>query len=389
MPVTVSGRDPRTKEPLNVHIDDGRIIAIEKSTRDESVWLIPGLVDLQVNGYCGDDLNADNLNIETVRRLARRLLGIGVTTFLPTLITAPEEKIIRSLRVIAAARDADPLLRHMIPCTHVEGPHISSEEGARGAHPAEYVRPPDVEEFQRWQAACGALVGLVTVSPHYAEAPEYIHELSKLGVHISIGHTHAGADQIRAAVDAGARLSTHLGNGVAGILPRHPNLIWAQLAEDRLAATFIADKLHLPADTLKTMLRAKTTSRSILISDLVATAGLPPGEYATPVGGRVVLHPDGRLNLLGTDYLAGATATLKDAVANVAANSDFTLADAVQMATANPGRFAAGRGELRVTASADLVRFRWEQGSSTLEIEDIFLQGKRFEPIPPPNEPSN
>jgi N-acetylglucosamine-6-phosphate deacetylase len=389
MPVTVSGRDPRTKEPLNVHIDDGRILAIEKSTRDESVWLIPGLIDLQVNGYCGDDLNADNLDIETVRRLARRLLGIGVTTFLPTLITAPEEKIIRSLRVIAAARDADPLLRHMIPCAHVEGPHISSEEGARGAHPAEYVRPSDVEEFQRWQAACGGLVGLVTVSPHYAEAPEYIHELSKLGVHISIGHTHAGADQIRAAVDAGARLSTHLGNGVAGILPRHPNLIWVQLAEDRLAATFIADGRHLPVDTLTAMLRAKTVSRSILISDLVATAGLPPGEYRTPVGGRVVLHPDGRLNVLGTDYLAGATAELKEAVANVAANTGFTLADAVQMATANPGRFAGERGELRIGASADLVRFRWQQGSSTLEIEDIFLQGRRVEPIPPQNEPSN
>jgi N-acetylglucosamine-6-phosphate deacetylase len=123
----------------------------------------PRLIDLQVNGYCGDDLNADNLDIETVRRLARRLLGIGVTTFLPTLITAPEEKIIRSLRVIAAARDADPLLRHMIPCAHVEGPHISSEERARGAHPAEHVRPPDANEFQRWQAACGGLVGLVAL----------------------------------------------------------------------------------------------------------------------------------------------------------------------------------------------------------------------------------
>lgn len=389
MPVTVSGRDPRTQEPLNVQIDDGRIVAIEKSTRDERLWLIPGLVDLQVNGYCGDDLNADDLDIETIQRLARRLLRTGVTTFLPTLITAPEEKIIRNLRVIAAARDADPLLRHMIPCVHLEGPHISPEEGARGAHPAEYVRSPDVDEFHRWQAACGSLVGLVTVSPHYAEAPEYIHELSEFGVHISIGHTHADADQIRAAADAGARLSTHLGNGVAGILPRHPNMIWAQLAEDRLAATFIADGRHLPVDTLTSMLRAKTISRSILISDLVATAGLPPGEYRTPVGGRVVLHPDGRLNMLGTDYLAGATAALKEAVANVAANTGFTLADAVQMATANPGRFAGDRGELHIGASADLVRFRWDKGYSTLEIEDIFLQGNRFEPIPPQDGQSN
>lgn len=242
------------------------------------------------------------------------------------------------------------------------------------------MRPPDIAEFLRWQEASGNLAGMVTLSPHYAEAREYIRALAASGIHISLGHTAARDIQIRSAVDVGARLSTHLGNGVAQMLPRHPNLIWAQLAEDRLTATFIADGRHLPADTLTAMLRAKTVQRSILVSDLVALAGLPPGDYATPVGGAVTLHPDGTLNVTGTSYLAGATAPLKDGIAYVAANTAFGLGDAIQMATSNPGRFTGGRGQLRDGANADLVRFRWEPGSSTLAIKEVIVLGETRQP---------
>src|SRR6202453_3540802 len=170
---TLTGRDPHTGEWLTVRCADGRISALEKGAPGENVWLSAGLIDLQVNGYQGDDLNADDLSIDTVRSLARRMLATGVTTFLPTLITASEEKIVRNLRVIAAARAADPLLMHMIPSVHVEGPHIASEDGPRGAHPREPVRAPDLAEFLRWQAASGDLVGLITLSPPYSGAPEY------------------------------------------------------------------------------------------------------------------------------------------------------------------------------------------------------------------------
>jgi N-acetylglucosamine-6-phosphate deacetylase len=374
-----TGRDPRTGKSLTVHCADGRIAAIEQGAPDETVWLAPGLIDLQVNGYRGDDLNADDLTIETVQRLARRMLAIGVTTFLPTLITASEEKIVHALRIIAAARRADPLVMNMISCVHMEGPHIAPEDGPRGAHPREHVRPPDIAEFMRWQAASGNLVGMVTISPHYPSAPGYIQALSAVGIHISLGHSSAGADQIHAAVAAGARLSTHLGNGVANLLPRHPNLIWAQLAEDRLTATFIADGHHLPVDTLTVMMRAKTVQRSILISDLVMLAGLPPGVYMTPVGRKVDLHQDGRITVVDSGYLAGSSATLKDAIAYVAANTGFSLGDAVHMATANPARFAGVSGVLRVGAPANLVRFRWEQGFSTLAIEDAIVQGQSWQ----------
>lgn len=358
-----------------MHCTDGLISRVEKVSPGQTAWLCPGLVDLQVNGFRGDDLNADDLSVDTVRSLARKLLATGVTTFAPTLITAPEKKFLHNLTVIANARRADPLLMHMIPFVHIEGPHIDPEDGPRGAHPREHVRPPDIDEFTRWQHASGNLVGMVTLSPHDAEAPAYIRFLRDHGIHVSIGHTGATADQIRAAVDAGARLSTHLGNGVARLLPRHPNLIWAQLADDRLTATFIADGCHLPADALISMLRAKTVSRSILISDLVALAGLAPGRYTTPVGGAVDLHPDGRLTIAGSEYLAGATSTLKDGVAFVASIPGFGLGDATRMATANPGRFA-GRGILLTGAPCDLVRFHWKEGASTLQIEEVIVQGK-------------
>lgn len=162
------------------------------------------------------------------------------------------------------------MVAHAVPFVHVEGPYISPEEGPRGAHAREYILPASLPEFERWQTASGDLVGMVTISPHDEDALEFISALSKKGIVLAIGHSHATPAQIRAAADAGATLSTHLGNGLGSPLPRHPNLLWAQLADDRLSATFIADGHHLPQNPLKSMVRAKGISRSILVSDSVA-----------------------------------------------------------------------------------------------------------------------
>jgi N-acetylglucosamine-6-phosphate deacetylase len=372
---SISGRDPHTGRTIEVVIRDGIIAAINEVTSDDSTWLSPGFIDLQINGYQGFDLNADNLTSDTVIGLCRSVLATGVTTFLPTIITASEEKIITCLRAIAAARQLNPVLRHMIPGVHVEGPHLSSEDGPRGAHPREHIRPPSMAEFDRWQRASGGLVKLVTLSPHFEEAPNYIATLHARDVLVSIGHTHASPEQIRAAVDAGATLSTHLGNGVADPLPRHPNLLWTQLAEDRLTAMFIADGHHLPSDTLKVMLRAKGLDRAILASDLVALGGMPPGLYETPVGGLVELTPDGRLSLPGTRFLAGSVVPLKDAVAHLA-TTDLSLSESLRLATQNPARVLGRPGKLQVGAPGDVIRFMWEP-SAGIRIESALVQGTR------------
>lgn len=191
---------------------------------------------------------------------------------------------------------------------------------------------------------------------------------------MAIGHTHATPEQITRAVDAGARLSTHLGNGIAPEIARHRNPIWAQLSDDRLAATFIADGHHLPWSVLKTMLRAKGLQQSVSVSDTVALSGMPPGNYTAPVGGRVELREDGRLLLFGTELLAGATASLAQCVRNIIRSLGIPLHEALEMVTVNPGRFTGGRGKLACGARADLVRFRWAQG---IMIEDVWLAGEQ------------
>jgi N-acetylglucosamine-6-phosphate deacetylase len=372
----ISGRDPHTGRNIEVFIRDGIIAAITDVPSADPAWLSPGLIDLQINGYKGFDLNADNLTSDTVIDLSRSVLATGVTTFLPTIITASEEKIIACLRAIAAARQLNPALQHMIPGAHVEGPHLSPEAGHRGAHPREHIRPPSIAEFDRWQLASGDLVKLVTLSPHFDEALNYIAALRDRRILVSIGHTHASPEQIHAAVDAGATLSTHLGNGVDDQLPRHPNLLWTQLAEDRLTAMFIADGHHLPDETLKVMLRAKGLDRAILVSDVVALGGMPPGLYETPVGGLVELTHDGRLSLHGTHFLAGSVVPLKDAVAHLA-TTYLSLSESLRLATQNPARFLGRTGKLQVGVPGDLVRFTWEPAAE-IQIESVVLQGKRI-----------
>ncbi len=370
----ITGRSPEDSRPIRLTVRDGIIQSIEPAKHDDEAWLAPGLIDLQINGFGGDDLNGNVLDPETVLRLTRNVVATGVTTYLPTIITTSEQKIIAALRAIAEARRRSTFVAHVIPAVHIEGPHISPEDGYRGAHPREHVRPPSLAEFDRWQQACGNLVGMVTMSPHYEDSAEYIAGLVARGVHVAIGHTAATPAQIRAAVDAGARLSTHLGNAIPRELPRHPNLLWTQMADDRLTATLIADGHHLPADTLKVIVRAKSLSRAILVSDAVALAGMPPGLYDTPIGGCVELHADGRLNLAGSPFLAGATLPLKEMIPKAMAMCGISLADALRMATENPGRFTGGHGLLRAGASADLIRFTTSGGK--LHLKTVMVRGE-------------
>jgi N-acetylglucosamine-6-phosphate deacetylase len=370
----ILGRDPRNGRSIAVTVEDGIITRIEETKSNAEFYLSAGFVDLQVNGRAGFDLNAKQISTNTVIGLVDVMLAGGVTCFVPTLITAPEKEICDRLKVIAKARDLHLKVAACLPFVHVEGPHISPLDGYRGAHPADAVRAPSIAEFDRWQNAAGGIVGMVTLSPHFTESVEYIAALAKQGVHVAIGHTHASSEQIARAVDAGASLSTHLGNGVAQEIPRHRNPIWSQLADERLTATFIGDGHHLPPDVLKVMLRAKGVGRSVLVSDSVALAGMPAGSYITPVGGRVELHPDGRLCVFGTELLAGSTASVAQCISHVVRMTKMPLSDALAMVTVNPGRYAKGRGQLAIGSRADLVRFRC---IDELLIEDVWLAGER------------
>jgi len=365
------GRQP-SGGAVSVVVENGTIRNVEAvAPLPDDPWITPGLIDLQVNGFGGHDFNGPDVSPEDVAELIDALAKHGTTMAVPTIVTASQEQICHSLQTIAAARQ-DPTIAHAIPFVHVEGPFLSPTEGSRGVHALDQIRRPDLREFEAWQAACGDLVGIVTISPHWPGSVDFIKAVVAQGVRVSIGHTDATPEEIKAAVDAGATLSTHLGNGAQAQLPRHPNYIWAQLADDRLTAGLIADGHHLPADTLKSMIRAKTPDRVVLVTDSTALAGMPPGDYVQPVGGSVRLDNDGRLSYIGTPYLAGSAATLTHCVAVAASFGGIDLATAVACATVKLSR-VIGTPANHVAAiaagyRADLITFDWEPGQTELSL---------------------
>ncbi|MEP6960447.1 MAG: amidohydrolase family protein [Acidobacteriota bacterium] len=329
-------------------------------------WQSPGFIDLQVNGFAGVDYNFPNSSHEEIAKSIRAMFSCGVARFLPTVITGSPEGMLGALRNLAAAREKIPEGR-AIAGFHIEGPHISPQDGPRGAHPRQWVRPPDVDEFHRWNDATGGQIRLVTLAPEWPEAPQYIEQLVREKVVVSIGHTRASAAQIRDAVSAGATMSTHLGNGADRELPRHPNYIWDQLAEDRLSASFIVDGLHLPESFLRVALRAKGVTRSILVTDAVMPAMCEPGSYMLgeiPVE----LKADQRVVLRGGTRLAGSSLRMDRAISNVVRLGGVSLEDAVAMATANPARVA------RIPERDDTVQFRTTDGQ--IEILETRLDGE-------------
>jgi N-acetylglucosamine-6-phosphate deacetylase len=374
-PFVISGRSIEDGDSVRITIEDGRISRLERGPATPTAdWIAPGWLDIQVNGFEGHDPNGVGADAGATTEMVRSLWRHGVTGTCPTICTESEDHIVASLRAIDAACLADPLVEASVVGIHVEGPHIAREDGPRGAHPLRHVRPPDLDEYRRWQAAANGRIRIITLSPEYPEAVDYIRGIVADGVVASIGHTSADGDQIRRAVDAGARWSTHLGNGAHAMIRRHPNYIWAQLAEDRLSAGFIFDGHHLPPEVMRTVARAKGVERTILVSDAVLVAGLQPGDHHLADGLPVTLLPSGRLEMTGTPYLAGAALPLEVCVANAVRHADLSLADAVRTVTANPARLlglraADGHECLRVGARANLTVFR--QAPETLDIVPV------------------
>jgi N-acetylglucosamine-6-phosphate deacetylase len=371
------GRSAVSGEPVEIEFG----LAIENvdpildGADDSGVFIAPGFIDLQVNGFAGVDFNSPTAPQEEMDRAIGAAFSTGVTRFYPTVITGAPDAMLAALRNLAAARETLPD-GHAMEAFHVEGPHISPEDGPRGAHPREWVRAPDFAEFQRWQDAAQGCVRLVTLAPEWPGAPRYIEQITEVGVVASIGHTRATPQQIRDAVAAGATMSTHIGNG-AGSATRTEDFITCQLAETRLAASFIVDGHHLPDEFLRRALAAKGVERSILVTDAAAPALCAPGPYM--LGGVAVeLRDDDRVTLRGGNRLAGSSLRMDRAIGNVMARAGVSLAHAVTMAATNPARVGRVPGRLRGLqpgSRADLVRFRMDGGR--VEILETWLSGKR------------
>jgi N-acetylglucosamine-6-phosphate deacetylase len=382
MITTRHGKTAGTEAVVEVRLDDV-ITGVDElvAPHPTEEYIAPGFIDLQVNGFAGVDYNDPAAPHEAIAKSIRTMFTTGVTRLLPTLITGSEERITGALKNLTSAKReferAGLAEGTAIEGFHVEGPHISPEDGPRGAHPREHVRPPDVEELKRWLEAAEGLVKLVTVSPEWPETPRYVEELTRRGIVASVGHTRATPEEVRAAAAAGATMSTHLGNGAHAVLPKTSSYIWAQLAEDRLTASFIVDGIHLPANFLKSSIRAKGVERSVLVTDAVMPAMCAPGPYEL---GQVAveLRRDGSVVLRGGTRLAGSALRMDYAIGNAVRLGEVSLRDAIVMATVNAARAGRIQGRqrgLNPGQKGDLVRYRWDDREKKLTVIETLVGG--------------
>lgn len=338
---------------------------------DEALDMVlsPGWLDIQINGFMGVDFNIP-VSTGNLLHAVDALAAVGVTRFLPTIITNTPEHMEACLQAIARATREHPRIAQAVAGIHLEGPFLSAQDGARGAHPLDAICPPDLALFERLQDTSGQSIRLLTLSPEYSEAPAFIQEITKRGVRVAIGHTSATPEQIQQTVQAGASLSTHLGNGIQATLPRHPNILWEQLAQDGLFASAIFDGFHLPTSTLKVFHKVKGTQRLIMVSDAVALAGMPPGIYEGQIGGKVELHTSGKLTMYGSEYLAGSASSLLAGVNTAIHALACTLPEVVTMVSTTPQHY------LGLPERADYVVMKPNVGTGQWLIVMTVVDGK-------------
>jgi len=264
-----------------------------------------GFVDLQVNGYMGVDFSSPALVAEDIHRVTEALLAAGTLAYCATIVTADLGTYERNLRLLARTA-SEPGVKGRLLGIHLEGPYLSKEDGARGAHSAAKVRRPDQAEFDRFQDWAEGRISILTIAPEVEGALELIsHVRRRYPTVVSIGHHLASREIIDRAVDAGATLVTHLGNGCPNLLPRHNNVLVHQLANDSLTVGLITDGNHLPRDFVLVALRSKGPDKVFVISDSAPIAGYAPGIYET-LGHRVRLTATGRVENLHAPHFVGS-----------------------------------------------------------------------------------
>jgi N-acetylglucosamine-6-phosphate deacetylase len=375
----IQGISVLSNRAISVEWEGERIKNIaEIEARDGLPHLSPGFLDMQVNGYNGSDYSLEDFNSDHLRNIIGSMVKSGTTQHVPTIVSSPQERILRNLRILAEEMGRSREIESAIPGIHIEGPFISAEDGPRGAHDPAYVREPSFEDFQEWQEAAGGRISIVTVGPEREGALDFIRRVKESGVTVAIGHTGAEPEQISKAVEAGATLSTHLGNGSYTHIPRLKNYIWEQLAADELTAGIISDGFHLPPAVVKVFARAKGLDRLVLVSDVALLGGFKPGIYKWGnLDARV--FDDGHLGLPGTSILAGAAHLLDWDLAHFVGFTSLEIGQAIRLCTVNPARVLGledSYGRLEPGAPANLVTFRWQPGDDRLRIERTIQAGR-------------
>jgi N-acetylglucosamine-6-phosphate deacetylase len=351
----------QTEQMVDVCCNDGKIVSVEKAGNfvpdHQAAYIAPAFFDLQINGAMGVAFSDINLDESGIRKVLSVCKLHGIEAICPTIITNAHPVLIHGFNTLRKACESDPVIARAMPCFHLEGPYISNEDGPRGAHQKQHVRNPIYDEFKEYQEASGNRIKLLTLAPELPGAIDFIWKMNLEGVVVAIGHTAASPMIIREAIAAGARLSTHLGNGSHAMWPRHENYFWEQLGCDSLSASIITDGHHLPEALIKTIVRVKPFEKQIITCDASGLAGLPPGKYSM-WDQEIEILSSGKVVVPGTPFLAGSGSFTDDCVAHLISLGVVSRSQAIEMATNAPRRLLQ-LPEIKIEAgsTANLIMF--------------------------------
>ncbi len=377
----VEGLHYLDNKPVEIEIKDGKISGIKRIKRlqDEanSMIIAPGLIDNQVNGYMGYSFvnTGKELSLEGIKDLTTAFWEVGITTFLPTLTTNDHNIFLRNFEILAKAKE-DPATRGSIAGFHLEGPYISPVDGYRGAHPLIHVRKPDWDEFMELYKASEKNILQVTLAPETEGAMDFISKCRELGIQVGLGHHNASSAQITEAINRGAIIATHLGNGMANSINRHINPLWPQLADDRLKISIICDGFHLQPEQIRVFYKTKGAENVVMTSDMSSLGGLEPGFYLNAIGDTLELKPEGVIVYPAQNVLSGAASPLSKMIGHVMKVTGCNLAAAIKMSSTNPAQLynLNDRGELKSGMRADLILFTLED--FTMDVKKTIVAGE-------------
>ena len=355
---------------------DGTIAAVDsdpKSLTHEEDTLTAAFLDVHTHGAMGHDvMSASPAQLGEMQRFLARH---GVAHYLPTTATTSIDATLRALASLADAIEADPHDSEAQPVgIHLEGPFLSHAK--RGVHPAHELQPPSVDLFDRFYQAARGHIALMTLAPELPGALDLIRHTVSFGVKVSLGHSNALAAETLAAIDAGASSATHTFNAMRALDHREPGILGIVLDDHRLFAELICDGVHVAPALVRLWLKAKGPDRAILVTDAMAAAGMPDGNYE--LAGLAVQVSDGRVLLSadlaqGKQTLAGSVLTLDRAVANLQGFTGVILADSVRLASHNPVEMLGQTELTRLSpgCAANLNRF-----SPAGALTATYLRGK-------------
>lgn len=377
----ISARHYETGEPIKVTVSGKTISRIDPIWSDSEIsdwpWIAPGFFDLQMNGYGGKWFCDPKLTADDVMEIAEQYFAHGMTRICPTLITSSHESLLAGFQAIRTACEQESWVNEMIPGCHLEGPYLSGEDGPRGAHPLEQIRPADWNEFETLQKASGNRICLVTIAPEVEGAIDFIKRAVDSGVVIAIGHTAATGEQIEKAVEAGATLSTHLGNGAHGTIRRHPNYIWSQLGNPNLYASLITDSHHIPPEFVRTVIKTKSVLKTIITCDASGWAGCPPGVYSDGNTNVEVLE-NGPIVVAGQRQLLAGSGQLTDScVVEAIRMADLSLSEGIHLASQNPAHLLGFEEiQLKRGSRADLMLFKYSGTAESFRVISTVMAGE-------------